>query len=145
MPLSNLSVFDKHTRICAPLLCCTLRLRDHTAHLSWTSELLRPDHGVSSYAVLSYIMWGAGPLATTSCDHGAFLATTGSGQPDVQLRFAPGMALDPDALQSLRQGGDLKRLKINWPAGFTLQLLGARCKSTGSVGEWRESRRPALP
>ncbi len=61
--------------------------------------------------------------------------TAGSGEPDLQIRFVPGCALDPDAIQSYIKFGELKRLGLAWPCGITMQLLAARPKSRGSVSE----------
>jgi choline dehydrogenase-like flavoprotein len=58
----------------------------------------------------------------------------GSGQPDLQIRFVPGYALDPDAIQSYVRFGQLKAEGKKWPAGVTMQLLTARPRSRGSVG-----------
>jgi choline dehydrogenase-like flavoprotein len=58
----------------------------------------------------------------------------GSGQPDLQIRFVPGYALDSDAIQSYVRFGELKAEGKKWPAGVTMQLLTARPRSRGSVG-----------
>lgn len=42
-------------------------------------------------AIAALLLQGKGPLATTGCDHGAFVNTRGGGgDPDLQIRFVPG-------------------------------------------------------
>eukprot|EP00775_Hariotina_reticulata_P009838 gene9838-9997_t len=60
--------------------------------------------------------------------------TGDGGEPDLQVRFVPGYALDPDAIQSYIKIGQLKETKKKWPAGITMQLLTSRPKSRGTVG-----------
>lgn len=62
------------------------------------------------------------------------LCTGDAGEPDLQIRFVPGYALDPDAIQSYIKIGHLRETKQKWPAGVTMQLLTARPKSRGTVG-----------
>jgi hypothetical protein len=57
-----------------------------------------------------------------------------SSDPDLQIRFVAGYALDPDAIQSYIKIGQLQATKQKWPAGVTMQLLTARPKSSGTVG-----------
>jgi hypothetical protein len=71
--------------------------------------------------------------------HGPWLAAVsaeGHSQPDLQMRFVPGCALDPDGVRSYIVFGELKKQGRAWPGGITLQLLGIRAKSKGSVGRW---------
>lgn len=42
----------------------------------------------------------------------------GSGEPDLQVRFVPGYALDPDAIKSYIKIGQLQETKQKWPAGM---------------------------
>jgi hypothetical protein len=46
--------------------------------------------------------------------------------PDLQIRFVPGLALDPDGIGSYTAFGKMKDQK--WPSGVTFQLLGVRPK-----------------
>lgn len=121
-------------------------LQDHPAAL-WAS-LIKPEHGnltVTSQiynksnnirldAILNYLIWRKGPLATTGCDRGAFISTTGSGEPDLQMRFVNGYSLDPNGVDAYVKFGKLKEEGRNWPDGVTIQLLGIRPKSRGTVG-----------
>jgi len=116
-----------------PATLVAYKLKEGVKAMSWTDQIFDSHQSVKPLVLLQWALFGTGPLTTTSCDHGAYVNTKGKGDPDVQIRFAPGMALDPDALQSLRQAGELKRLQMEWPAGFTLQLLGSRPDSTGSI------------
>ena len=43
-----------------------------------TDELLRRNGSVRLRAILKYTLFRKGPLATTGCDHGAFVSTTGA-------------------------------------------------------------------
>ena len=58
----------------------------------------------------------------------------GSSDPDLQIRFVPGYALDKDAIQSYVRFDEIKKEKGKWPAGVTMQLLTARPASRGRVG-----------
>nr|WRW24843.1 choline dehydrogenase [Dunaliella tertiolecta] len=102
--------------------------------LAVTSQIYDKKSNLRIGPVLEYLFKKTGPLATTGCDHGAFLSTTGEGEPDLQMRFVPGCALDPDAIQSYIKFGELKRLGATWPCGITIQLLAVRPKSSGSIG-----------
>lgn len=84
-------------------------------------------------ALLAYALFKKGPLTTTGCDHGAFVNTLGGKQADLQVRFVPASALDPDGVGSYVLFGQLARLGIKYPSGFTFQLLAVRPKSRGSV------------
>jgi fatty acid photodecarboxylase len=57
------------------------------------------------------------------------------GEPDLQIRFVPGCALDADAIQSYVVFGELKRRGLAWPCGITMQLLAVRSRGVGSVRE----------
>lgn len=62
-------------------------------------------------------------------------AGAGKGEADLQMRFVPSCALDPDGVRSYVIFGELKKEGKNWPSGITLQLLAIRAKSKGSIGE----------
>lgn len=49
------------------------------------------------------------------------------------MRFVPACALDPDGVSSYALFGELKKKKLQWPAGITIQLLACRPHSRGSV------------
>jgi hypothetical protein len=51
--------------------------------------------------------------------------TGDGGEPDLQIRFVPGYALDPDAIQSYVKIGQLKETKTKWPAGACRALAVA--------------------
>lgn len=77
-------------------------LQDHPATLS-TFESTRPGDSITDHiygskgsirkrAVLSWALFKQGPLTSTGCDRGAFVRTRkGLSQPDLQIRFVPGM------------------------------------------------------
>eukprot|EP00878_Enallax_costatus_P001969 GHUV01002133.1.p1 GENE.GHUV01002133.1~~GHUV01002133.1.p1 ORF type:complete len:615 (+),score=207.39 GHUV01002133.1:83-1927(+) len=110
-------------------------LKPEYDHIAATTELLNPDGSIKWTQYPNYLLFGKGPLATTACDRGAFVNTRGdSGEPDLQIRFVPAYALDPDAIQSYIKFGQLKELRQKWPAGVTMQLLTTRPNSRGTVG-----------
>lgn len=102
-----------------------------------SDHIYGPGGTIRKRALLNWLLRGRGPLTSTACDHGAFLNSTGDAQsmPDVQLRFVPGMALDPDGVSSyvefarLQASGILKK----WPSGITMQVIAVRPESRGSV------------
>jgi choline dehydrogenase-like flavoprotein len=101
-----------------------------------TSQIYDKRNNIRPSAVLQYMIGKNGPLATTGCDHGAFVRTSPDlAQPDLQIRFVPGMALDPDVIKAFVEFGNLKKAGKPWPAGLTFQLLAVRPRSKGSVGE----------
>ncbi|KAL6758730.1 GMC oxidoreductase-domain-containing protein [Haematococcus lacustris] len=117
-----------------PATLFAARTDDKFDNLAVTSQAYDRSSNVRITALLQYLLQRRGPLATTGCDHGAFLSTTGKGEPDLQIRFVPGFALDPDAIQSYIKFGENKKHGIAWPCGITMQLLAVRPHSVGSVG-----------
>uniref|UniRef100_A0A7S0S699 Glucose-methanol-choline oxidoreductase N-terminal domain-containing protein n=1 Tax=Chlamydomonas leiostraca TaxID=1034604 RepID=A0A7S0S699_9CHLO len=117
-----------------PATLYAARTDDKFDELAVTSQIYDKKQNIKFGAVLQYLFNKRGPLATTGCDHGAFVSTTGKGEPDLQMRFVPGMALDADAIQSYIKFAELKKSGEAWPCGITIQLLAVRAKSTGSVG-----------
>ena len=125
------------------------RLQDQPAVL--TAVPLRPkydgtaisDHiyndrgGLRKRAILNYFIRGRGPLTSTGCDHGGFMRTPAAragALPDLQIRFVPGMALDPDGVSTYVRFGKFQEQGKKWPSGTTFQLIACRPKSLGSVG-----------
>lgn len=103
--------------------------------LAVTSQIYGKDNNIRLDAVLKYLFGRKGPLTTTGCDHGAFVRTSASHtQPDLQMRFVPSCALDPDGISSYIKFGELKKQGLNWPSGITVQLLAIRANSRGSIG-----------
>lgn len=52
----------------------------------------------------------------------------GGKEADLQIRFAPGLALDPDGIGSYTAFGLLNKKNMKWPSGITFQLLAIRPK-----------------
>lgn len=102
--------------------------------MSVTNEFYDKNNNIKISAILQYLFTKTGPMATTGCDHGAFLSTTGTTQADLQLRFVPAASLSPDGISAYVIFGELKKRGENWPAGASLQLLAVRAESKGSVG-----------
>ena len=86
---------------------------------------------LSPLALLKWATRGAGILATTFCDHGAFLRSRPAVElPDVQLRFVPGIGPDPDGVKAY----ELLGKGVQHPRyGYTLQVINCRPKAVGSV------------
>lgn len=88
-------------------------------------------------AIAAYMLFGKGPLTSTGCDHGAFMRTpvaAPGSQADLQIRFVPGMALDPDGVSTYVKFAKFQKQGLKWPSGVTFQLIACRPKSRGSVG-----------
>jgi choline dehydrogenase-like flavoprotein len=116
----------------ASLVACAFQERFQEMCL--THAIYGRGNTVRASAVASLLLLGRGPLATTGCDRGAFVRTTADkAQPDLQMRFVPAYALDPDAIASYIRFGKLAAEGKAWPGGVTLQLLATRPKSRGSV------------
>ena len=116
----------------ATLVACAFEERFREMCL--THGIYGAGNKVRASAIASLLLLGRGPLATTGCDRGAFVRTTPEKtQPDLQIRFVPAYALDPDAIQSYVRFGKLAAEGKAWPGGITLQLLASRPKSRGSV------------
>ncbi|PNH05790.1 L-sorbose 1-dehydrogenase [Tetrabaena socialis] len=118
-----------------PAAVLAVRAKPEFEKLSVTSEIYDSKNNLRLGAVAQYFFGRRGPLTTTGCDHGAFLRTSGThSQPDLQMRFVPGCALDPDGVKSYIVFGELKKQGRPWPGGITMQLLAIRAKSKGSIG-----------
>jgi choline dehydrogenase-like flavoprotein len=105
------------------------RVRDGMAEIKpfmpWLNVL-------SPHALYKWAVEGSGILSTTFCDHGAFVRSCPSNlaSPDVQLRFVPGIGPSADGVKSY----ELLGRGIQHPAyGFTIQVIGCRPRSVGSV------------
>lgn len=107
--------------------CRTTRRNDITHDLR---PLLRWGiRALSPVALAQWALRGAGPLATSGCDHGAFVRTDeGLAQADLQLRFVPGLGPDPDGVKAYELLG---KGVVPSTGGFTLQVITARPSSRG--------------
>ena len=121
-----------------------VNLQDHPAALS--AYFLKPEYEdmavtsifggdgkVKWQVMVEYGLFKTGPLCTTSCDHGAFIKTAGHDQPNIQLRFNAGYALDPDGVGSFIKFGEILANGGTWPGGITLQVVACRPSSRGTV------------
>jgi hypothetical protein len=52
-------------------------LKESAGPISVTDELLHQDGRIRLRAIAKYLLFKKGPLATTGCDHGAFVSTAG--------------------------------------------------------------------
>lgn len=114
---------------------CLSAVRLKPQYESWcvTDHVYNNRGGIRKRALLNYLLFKRGPLTTTGCDRGAFVSTTGSGQPDLQMRFTAGFALDPDGVSAYVRFGELLEQGEKWPGGITYQIIACRPKSKGSV------------
>ncbi|GFR43618.1 hypothetical protein Agub_g4717 [Astrephomene gubernaculifera] len=119
-----------------PAAVLAARAKPEFERLSVTSEIYDSRCNLRPGALAAYLLGRRGPLATTGCDHGAFVRTSAATtqQPDLQVRFVPGCALDPDGVKAYIAFGELKKQGRAWPGGITMQLLAIRPKSRGSIG-----------
>jgi len=123
-----------------PAALVSYTLKPSAGGLSVTDEVMHGDGRVRVRAVLNYLLRRRGPLTTTGCDHGAFVATgaraaaLGPATPDLQIRLAPALALDADGIGSYVEFARLKQTGRKWPSGVTFQLLAVRPASRGRVG-----------
>ena len=100
------------------------------APLSITDEMFLTKGILSPARVAEWLARGSGPLATSGCDFGGFFRTRqGMDQPDLQLRFVPGLGTSPDGVGSYRDIGKSGRT----PSGITLQSLAIRPQARGAV------------
>jgi choline dehydrogenase-like flavoprotein len=90
--------------------------------------------GLRKRAIANYLLRRRGPLTTTGCDHGAFVRTRAGAPPDLQIRFVPGMALDPDGVSTYVRFAKFQEQGLKWPSGVTFQLIACRPEGRGSVG-----------
>jgi choline dehydrogenase-like flavoprotein len=118
-----------------PAALVTWSLKPSAGRVAITDQLMHPSGRLRARAVLAYALAGRGPLATTGCDRGAFVRTAAAtgADPDLQVRFVPAAALNPDGISSYIEFGRLASLGRRWPTGVTMQLLGVRPASRGTV------------
>lgn len=117
-----------------PAVVYAARTKEEFDDLAITSQIYNKSNNIRKRSILKYLFLGRGPLTSTGCEHGAFVSTTGSGEADLQIRFVPGFALDPDGVGSYIRFGELKKAGQTWPCGITMQMIGVRAKSKGTVG-----------
>lgn len=119
-----------------PAILTAIPLKDEYDGISISDHIYNKKGGLRKRAILNYLVRGRGPLCSTGCDHGAFVRTGASSnsQPDLQIRFVPGMALDPDGVSTYARFGKFQEQGRKWPSGVTFQLVACRSPSVGSVG-----------
>jgi len=102
---------------------------------SITDQIYNLRGNIRKRALLSWIMFGKGPLTSTGCDRGAMVRTSAAQGhlPDLQMRFVPGMALEPDGVSTYTRFGNFKKEGRKWPSGVTFQVLAARAAGKGQV------------
>ena len=128
-----------------------------------TDYIYDEDGNLNPKQVLNWAVMGKGPLTSTGCDRGAFVKTDKSlKQPDLQLRYVAGCALDADGVNSFVTFGKLKVCDLHnpaartwttaqlqsltaragvqserrverWPTGITFQVIACRPESRGTV------------
>eukprot|EP01026_Neomeris_dumetosa_P077708 TRINITY_DN8391_c1_g2_i5.p1 TRINITY_DN8391_c1_g2~~TRINITY_DN8391_c1_g2_i5.p1 ORF type:complete len:617 (-),score=85.60 TRINITY_DN8391_c1_g2_i5:159-2009(-) len=102
-----------------------------------TDEASLSSGSVRPRALLNFILRGKGALTTTGCDRGAFVRTDAadSSLPDLQFRFPPGYAINPDGVGSYVDFGRLRAegKMDKWPPGITFQIIACRPKSKGKI------------
>jgi len=122
-----------------PACLSAFTLKPSAGAISITDHLLTKTGRLRAGAVLNYALRRKGPLTSTGCDHGAFVSTgarssdLGDDVADLQVRLAPGLALNPDGIGSYVEFGRLAAQGRKWPSGLTFQLLAVRPRSRGSI------------
>lgn len=61
-----------------PACLSAFYLKESAGAISVTDELLHTNGRIRTRAILKYLLFKKGPLATTGCDHGAFVSTAGA-------------------------------------------------------------------
>ncbi|GAB4823239.1 hypothetical protein N2152v2_010285 [Parachlorella kessleri] len=118
-----------------PACLTAVPLKEKYQGTSVTDHVYHADGSLRKRTILNYLLRRKGALTTTACDHGAFVRTDGSrAQPDLQMRFVPGMALDPDGVNTYVRFARFQSQGLRWPSGVTFQLIACRPRSKGSVG-----------
>jgi choline dehydrogenase-like flavoprotein len=102
-----------------------------TKPISLTNEIRLLGTGLPNpLALLNWFVRGKGALTTVACEQGGFFRTAEDlPQPDLQVRFVPEVAMNPDGMNTLEKVGQGARTK----PGFTFQLLACRPASKGRV------------
>ena len=124
-----------------PACLSSFTLKPSAGPISITDHLLTKSGRLRAGAVLNYALRRKGPLTSTGCDHGAFVSTgarnadgdLGKAVADLQVRVAPGLALNPDGIGSYVEFGRLAAEGRKWPSGLTFQLLAVRPRSRGTI------------
>lgn len=102
---------------------------------SLSDHIYNPRGSIRKRAILQWILFGKGALTSTGCDRGAMVRTDAArnNAPDLQIRFVPGMALDPDGVSTYTRFGKFQKEGRKWPSGVTFQLVAARAEGKGYV------------
>lgn len=119
-----------------PAVLTAVPLKEKYDGTSLSDHIYNPKGGLRKRAILNYFLRRRGPLCTTGCDHGAFIRTPAAVRdlPDLQVRFVPGMALDPDGVSTYVRFARFQEQGKKWPSGVTFQLVACRPASRGKVG-----------
>jgi len=119
-----------------PAVLTAAPLKEKYEGTSLSDHIYNEKGRIRKRAILNYFLRRRGPLTTTGCDHGAFVRTpaaTGN-LPDLQIRFVPGMSLDPDGVSTYVRFAHFQEQGKKWPSGVTFQLVACRPRSRGCVG-----------
>jgi choline dehydrogenase-like flavoprotein len=103
--------------------------------MSISDHIYNSRGGMRKRAILNWLLFGKGPLTSTGCDRGAMIRTSAARDhlPDLQIRFVPGMALDPDGVSTYTRFGNFKKEGRKWPSGVTFQIVATRAIGKGQV------------
>ena len=116
------------------VLVCSPVKREYEGK-SVTDHIYNARGNVRKRALLNYLLFGKGALTSTGCDRGAMIRTAAAQGhlPDLQMRFVPGMALDPDGVSTYTRFGKFKKEGRKWPSGVTFQVVASRAAGKGRV------------
>lgn len=119
-----------------PAVLTASPLKEKYDGISLSDHIYNKKGGLRKRSILSYLLFGKGALTSTGCDRGALVTTEAAkdkNSADLQIRFVPGMALDPDGVSTYVRFGKFQKEGKKWPSGVTFQLIAARAQSKGSV------------
>jgi choline dehydrogenase-like flavoprotein len=125
-----------------PACLSAFTLKESAGPIAITDHLYHADASLKKRQMLNWALFGKGPLTSTACDRGAFVKTQEKlRQPDLQLRYVAGCALNPDGVGSFV---DFGRKKVRSFPGVTTNLLqvccarDAACMRAGCAAELRK-------
>lgn len=92
-----------------PAVLTAHKLKESAGRISLSDDIYDDSGNVKLGTLANWAIFGKGALTTTGCDRGAFIKTNPKlKQPDVQLRYVAGFALNPNGVGSYVDFGKMK-------------------------------------
>jgi choline dehydrogenase-like flavoprotein len=96
-----------------PAVLTAHRLKESAGRICISDEIYDDSANVKLLPLLNWALFGKGALTSTACDRGAFIKSSSKlKQPDLQLRYVAGFALNPNGIGSYVDFGKLKVCSI---------------------------------